>query len=99
MKQTPLLSTTALALGLFGSVALADQEPPPPGQHDRMPPPAAFEVCEGKPVGAPVMLTLPDGKALKGVCKDFQGRLAAMPEHMPPPPKDGAPPGSPPDAR
>ncbi|MBW5413971.1 MULTISPECIES: hypothetical protein [Pseudomonas] len=64
-----------------------------------MPPPAAFEVCEGKPVGAPVMLTLPDGKALKGVCKDFQGRLAAMPEHMPPPPKDGAPPGSPPDAR
>ncbi len=31
MKQAPLLSTTALALGLFGSVALADQEPPPPG--------------------------------------------------------------------
>lgn len=44
------------------------------------PPPEAITACKGKGEGTAVQFTTPRGDTLKGVCKQFEGVLAAMPE-------------------
>ncbi|PAU52665.1 hypothetical protein SAMN05216186_13036 [Pseudomonas indica] len=97
--------------GIMGGVVLAtlaacgqaadERQPPPDDGKPRMPPPEAFAACAGKTEGAAVSFTGRDGKrAMKGVCRDFDGKLAAAPDHPPGGPgggdREGPPPGPPP---
>lgn len=64
----------------------------PPEQKGHMkPPPEAFAVCKGKSEGDAVQFTTPRGDTLKGVCRQFEGVLAAMPERGTPPSKGSKP--------
>ena len=47
---------------------------PPPG-----PPPEAVAACKGKTEGTTVSFTGHGGQSLSGVCRSFNGTLAAMP--------------------
>jgi hypothetical protein len=51
------------------------------------PPPEAITVCKGKSEGTAVQFTTLSGDTLKGVCKQFEGVLAAMPERGAPSPE------------
>lgn len=57
----------------------------PPG-----PPPEAVAACKGKTEGTAVEFTLRDGKTVKGICRTFNGQMAAAPDNMPPPPGSGS---------
>ncbi len=46
----------------------------------REPPPEAFTACQNKNEGDTVEVTTPDGKALKAVCRQVNGKLAALPQ-------------------
>jgi len=70
-------------------------KPPRPEGHMK-PPPEAIAACKGKSEGTTVQFTTPRGDTLKGVCKQFEGILAAMPERPPQgKPPDGAEGGPP----
>jgi len=43
-------------------------------------PPEAITACKGKSEGTAVQFTTSRGDTLKGVCKQFEGMLVAMPE-------------------
>lgn len=85
--------TTACLLLMLGCVpAWADTPPAPPdggkppsGQPPG-PPPEAFKACEGKKAGDKVTVSFKN-TSVTATCEWFQGRLAARPDHMPPPPK------------
>jgi hypothetical protein len=55
------------------------------------PPPEAITACEGKSKGTAVQFTTPRGDTLKGICKQFEGILADMPERGAPPPRGNKP--------
>jgi len=55
------------------------------------PPPEAITACKGKSEGTAVQFTTPRGDTLKGVCKQFEGVLAAMAERGAPPPEGKQP--------
>jgi hypothetical protein len=79
------------------SVARAEETNGPPRPEGRMkPPPEAIAACKGKSEGTAVQFITPRGDTIKGVCKQFDGILAAMPERPPQgkPPDDarGGPP-------
>ncbi len=44
------------------------------------PPPQAYEACKDKNEGDSVKITTPWGETIKAVCKQVEGKLAAMPE-------------------
>lgn len=58
------------------------------------PPPEAIAACKGKTEGTSVQFTTPRGDTFKGVCKKFEGVLAAMPEMGAPPPQGNRPEGT-----
>ncbi|QEL56120.1 hypothetical protein [Chromobacterium paludis] len=70
-----------ICLGL-AQLALATT---PPG-NARMPPDEAFQACNGKKAGDAVSFTTPRGEKMSGKCKMMPARLAAVPDHPPPPP-------------
>jgi hypothetical protein len=61
---------------------------PPKPQGSMKPPPEAITACKGKSEGTAVQFATPRGDTLKGVCRQFEGVLAAMPEQGAPPPGD-----------
>ena len=61
---------------------------PPKPQGGMKPPPEAITACKGKSEGTAVQFATPRGDTLKGVCRQFEGVLAAMPEQGTPPPGD-----------
>ncbi len=89
-----LMISIMLVLLLLSAQA-EETNSPPTQQQGRMmkPPPEAIAACTGKSEGTTVQFTTPRGDTLKGVCKQVDGVLAAMP------PDGGAPPpkGSKPD--
>jgi hypothetical protein len=83
-----LIGTMLIIFLLAGSAFTAQAEGmnSPPGTEGRMkPPPEAIAACKGKSEGTTVKFTTPRGDTLKGVCKEFEGVLAAMPERGAPP--------------
>jgi hypothetical protein len=66
------------------SVARAEETNRPPRPEGRMkPPPEAIAACKGKSEGATGQFTTSRGDTLKGVCKQFDGILAVVPERPP----------------
>jgi len=55
------------------------------------PPPEAITACKGKSEGTAVQFTTLREDTLKGVCKQFEGILAAMPERGALPPEGKQP--------
>jgi hypothetical protein len=51
----------------------------PEGHHHHGPPPEAFEACKSKSEDATCTVTLPDGLARSGTCKNGQEGLACAP--------------------
>lgn len=44
------------------------------------PPPQAYEACKDKNEGNSVKITTPWGETMSAICKQIDGKLAAMPE-------------------
>ena len=85
-----IISIMLIFILLSGSVWAAqtkETNSPPQPQGHMKPPPEAIAACKGKSEGTAVQFTTPRGDTLKGVCKQFEGVLAAMPEMGVPPPK------------
>jgi hypothetical protein len=81
-----------LLIGGISAVQAAEEINSPPKQEGRMkPPPEAIAACKGKSEGSTVQFTTSRGDTLKGVCKQFEGVLTAMPERKGPPPQGGRP--------
>ena len=79
---------------LIGGVSVAQAEEvnsPPKPEGGMKPPPEAITACKGKSEGTAVQFTTPRGATLKGVCKQFEGVLAAMAERGAPPPEGKQP--------
>lgn len=74
--------------GVF-TVQAEDMNRPPKPDGRMKPLPEAIAACKGKSEGTRVQFTTPRGDTLKGVCKQFEGTLAAMPERGAPPPEGG----------
>jgi hypothetical protein len=85
MRPSPTLLFTLL-IGISGIASAAANQPPQGGNgqgQTRVPPPEAFEACNGKQAGDVVTFTTPRGDKLTGTCKLFPARLVAMPDHPP----------------
>ena len=83
-----IIGTMLMLILLPGGVWAAQTEETnsPPQQQGRMkPPPEAIAACKGKSEGTSVQFTTGRGDTLKGVCKQFEGVLTAMPEMGAPP--------------
>lgn len=78
----PLLAGTAFA----ASSSTSTTETTQPHKH-RGPPPEAFAACVGKTAGSKVTVTF-HSNSIPATCEMFDGKLAARPDHMPPP-RDG----------
>jgi len=88
-KCVPGMALMLLLLsGSAGAAQTEGMNGPPEGRMN--PPPEAIAVCKGKSEGASVQFTTPRGETLKGVCRNFEGVLTAMPERGAPP-KSGKP--------
>jgi len=74
-----------LLMGSVWAVQAEEINSPPRTQGRMKPPPEAIAACQGKSEGTAVQFTTPRGDTLKGVCKQFEGVLAAMPERGSPP--------------
>jgi hypothetical protein len=75
---------------MTGCVSAAQSEEmnvPPKPQGGMKPPPEAITACKGKSEGTAVQFTNHRGDTFKGVCRQFEGVLAAMPERGTPPPE------------
>jgi len=80
----------ALLVPAMLTAAVADDSVPP--RHGkRTPPPEAYAACEGKAAGDSVTVTTPRGETLTAVCRELDGKLAAMPKGGPPRPGGGPP--------
>ena len=93
-----IVTLTSLLCLSLASVVLAepashrDQDRPPP--HGRRPPPEAFSACEGKSEGAECTVSFRE-RTLEGVCVAPESdSLFCMPNDLPPPPSDRAPPNA-----
>jgi len=82
---TFLCLTAIMAASAWGSYG-------PDADHagGRTPPKEAIEACRDKSEGATVEITTPRGDKVKGICKEMNGELVALPERRFPPP--GRPP-------
>ena len=69
-----------LLAGGISAMQAEEMNSPPKPQRGMKPPPEAIEACKGKSEGTTVQFTTSRGDTLKGVCKQFEGVLAAMPE-------------------
>lgn len=83
-----MLIISLLTGGVF-MVQAEDVNRPPKPEGRMKPPPEAITACKGKSEGTKVQFTTPRGDTLKGVCKQFEGALAAIPERGAPPPDGG----------
>ncbi|MFA5322288.1 MAG: hypothetical protein WC373_06400 [Smithella sp.] len=72
-----------LLIGGVSAMQAEEMNTPPKSERRMKPPPEAITVCKGKSEGTTVQFTTTRGDTLKGVCKQFQGVLAAMPERGP----------------
>jgi hypothetical protein len=81
-KMNRIVTGIAISLLLLGSVSVfAGQNDVPGGRRGQMGPPTeAYEACKDKSEGDSVEITTPRGETLKAVCKQINGKLAAMPE-------------------
>jgi hypothetical protein len=79
-----------LSSGVWAEQTEGTNSPTKPQEHMK-PPPEAIAACKGKSEGTAVQFTTPRGDTLKGVCRKFEGVLAAMPERGAPPPKGNKP--------
>ncbi|MCE5210351.1 MAG: hypothetical protein LLG40_02220 [Deltaproteobacteria bacterium] len=89
-----IISMIMIFLLLPGSIWAAQTQEsnnPPKPQGRMKPPPEAIAACKGKSEGTAVQFTTPRGDTLKGVCRQFDGVLAAMPERGTSPPTGGNP--------
>ncbi|POZ62283.1 hypothetical protein [Chromobacterium alticapitis] len=77
MRYLPPLLLLCLAQAALAS---------PPPENSRVPPDEAFQACNGKKAGDAVNFTTPRGEKMSGKCKLLPARLAAVPDHPPPPP-------------
>jgi hypothetical protein len=67
---------------LMGNVWAAQEEEmssPPKPQGSMKPPPEAIAACKGKSEGTSVQFTTARGDTLKGVCRQVDGVMVAMP--------------------
>jgi hypothetical protein len=90
-KRTRTLALLAL-VATIPAAAWAFDGPPndggPAGNGKRRtPPPQAYVDCQGKAAGDPVEITTPRGDTIAATCREFEGKLAAIPDH---PPRFGA---------
>jgi hypothetical protein len=79
---------------MTGGVLAAQSEEmnsPPKPQGGMKPPPEAITACKGKSEGTAVQFTNHRGETFKGVCRQFEGVLVAMPERGAPPPESNKP--------
>lgn len=77
---------------LIGCVLAWSEMNGPPRQGENMKPPQeAIDACKGKNEGDSVQFTTPRGDTLKGVCKQIEGVLVAVPKLGKFPPKDNKP--------
>jgi hypothetical protein len=83
----PLMALSALLIGGCSHATGREPPPPPPAQGNAtIPPPEAFEACEGKAPGSRSGFTDARGESLKGVClDDGHGSMVLRPDR---PPKD-----------
>jgi len=73
---------TLIFILMIGSVWAAQAEEmnsPPEPQGSMKPPPEAIAACKGKSEGTFVQFTTSRGDTLKGVCRQVEGVMAAMP--------------------
>jgi hypothetical protein len=84
MIATCLSLTLSLAAA---AQACAGDGPPEQGRARRVPPPEAFEACDGKKAGDKVTFTTPRGEKISGTCTMMPARLVASPDR---PPQQGA---------
>ncbi|KQM71322.1 hypothetical protein [Xylophilus sp. Leaf220] len=85
--RTAAAALLAWAVATGTAWAQDGNRPPPPGEGHREPPAEAFTACAGKAEGDTVTLTMPDGRTMTGTCAKLpDGRLAARPPRMGPPP-------------
>jgi len=78
-----------LLCGLWGTQAEETGRSLHPPRGPMKPPPEAIAACQGKSEGDAVQFSTSRGDTLKGVCKEFEGVLTAMPPHGGPPPPRG----------
>ncbi|QIY80497.1 hypothetical protein [Chromobacterium violaceum] len=77
---------------LYTLLAAASIHAAPAPDHPRVPPDEAFQACNGKKAGDAVTFTTPRGEKMSGKCRMMPARMAAVPDHSPPPPEGKAPP-------
>lgn len=77
-----VIETTACLLLLMGSsLSVAWALDGPVDRRGRIgSPPEAIEACNGKEAGTAVEFKTPQGDTVTGICKQIDGKLAAMPE-------------------
>lgn len=80
-----------LMTGCVLAVWAKEMNVPPKPQGGMKPLPEAITACKGKSEGTAVQFTTPRGDTLKGVCRQFEGELVAMPERGAPPPGGNKP--------
>jgi hypothetical protein len=76
---------------MIGSVWAAQAEQvnsPPEPQGGMRPPPEAIAACKGRSEGTFVQFTTSRGDSLKGICRQVDGVMVAMPPSGAPPPGD-----------
>jgi|SRR5208282_68988 len=80
-----------ISVWMIGSVWAAQAEEmnsPPQPQGSMKPPPEAITACKGKSEGTFVQFTTSRGDTLKGVCRQVDGAMVAVPPSGAPPPSD-----------
>jgi hypothetical protein len=86
-----LLLAGIILIGGISAAQIEETNSPPRTQGRMKPPPEAIAACQGKSEGTAVQFTTTRGDTVKGVCKQFEGVLAAMPERGAPPPEGKQP--------
>lgn len=85
-----------LLLATGGAPVTSTEEinkPPPPPKGNMKAPPEAYTACKGKTEGTVVQFATPRGETIKGICKQIDGVLVAVPERKGPPPGGSNKPG------
>lgn len=78
-KMTGIMMCTLVLIGAASAIAGTSDETQ--GRRGTMgPPPQAYEACKDKNEGDSVKITTPWGETINAICKQIDGKLAAMPE-------------------
>jgi hypothetical protein len=80
--NTKMIVITLCTLVLIGAAsAIAGMSDETQDRRSTMgPPPQAYEACKDNNEGDSVKITTPRGETINAICKQFDGKLAAMPE-------------------